>query len=155
MKPILQALLVADHVYEDKNTSKKVVAGIFHHLWYRKAEDAIQDNKEDGTRKIQVSPGGLKAGSPFCYISMTELRNKPSFSLRYVKLSDEKVFFHTDFTVDCNNPLEIVEIVLPLPTLPADSPGTYALELLWNKDEPLGSHRIIAEEMQEPGEEKK
>ena len=37
-RPLLQALLVADHVYQDKDTGKKVIAGTFNSLSISKAK---------------------------------------------------------------------------------------------------------------------
>jgi len=87
----------------------------------------------------------MQSGSPFCYISLTEVRGRSSFELRYVDLAEDKVLFGTQFEIDCNNPLETVELVFPLPLLPGSRPGTFVLELLWN-NEPLGYHRITVEE---------
>jgi hypothetical protein len=154
VKPVLQALLVADHVYVDAVTGKKVVAGIFHRLLFKKpkAQPAeIQVPDQNATVIIPVSPGGHQSGSPFCYISLTEVRGEQHFELRYVDLDDYKALMGTKFVVRSNDPIQTVEIVLPLPNLPAEKPGTCALELLWN-DEPLGSHRINVAEITEEGQ---
>ncbi len=36
MKPIIQAMVLADHVYEDKSTGKKIIAGTFNQLLFSK-----------------------------------------------------------------------------------------------------------------------
>lgn len=149
MKPLLQALLVADHVYVDQTTGKKVIAGIFHKFRFAPTNRSEQEAAPDGKIRIQIPPGGHRAGSPFCYISLTEVHNKQRFTLRYVALSDERVFFESSIDVDCPDPLQTVEIVLPLPMLPATQAGVFALELLWNR-ECIGSHRIIVEEVKAP-----
>lgn len=145
MKPILQALLVADHVYIDATSGKKIVAGIFHRLYFRKAEPK-PDTPIGESGLIEIPQGGQQAGSPFCYISLTDAKGECRFTLRYVDLSDDSVLLATEFGFDSQDPLRTYEVVLPLPTLPASKPGAYALELLWG-DEPLGVHRIIVEEM--------
>ena len=33
-KPLLQALILADHVYQDAQTGKKVIAGTFNQLFF-------------------------------------------------------------------------------------------------------------------------
>ncbi len=147
MKPILQALLVADHVYTDAATGKKIVAGIFHTLRFAKGSAAQREG--GGEVQIGIPAGGMHAGSPFCYLSLTELHGRQAFTLRYVSLDEDKVIFSADVIVDQANPLDTIEAVLPLPTLPGTRPGTYALELLWN-DEPLGSHRINVIEIADP-----
>lgn len=149
MKPILQALLVADHVYTDAATGKKIVAGIFHTLRFAKRPPQPLEAGVGGDAPMAIPIGGLQAGSPFCYLSLTELRGRQAFTLRYVFLDEDKVIFSADVIVEQATPLDTVEAVLPLPTLPATQPGMYALELLWN-DEPLGSHRINVIEIADP-----
>jgi hypothetical protein len=149
VKPILQALLVADHVYTDQATGKKVVAGIFHRLWFAIKKAQVEESSDGTKQQIQIPTGGLVAGSPFCYISLTELRGKQDFTLRYILLDEDKPIFEAQITLDgVASPLETVEVVLPLPQLPAEKPGTYALSLLWN-DEELGAHRISVSELPE------
>ncbi|QEG35394.1 hypothetical protein [Bythopirellula goksoeyrii] len=148
MKPILQALLVADHVYVDATTNKKVVAGVFRNLQYRQPQSVVQPDDNKGQVSIKIPPGGMAAGSPFCYIALTDVKGKQQFVLRYVNLADDKALFQTDLEVNCPDPLESVEIVLPLPMLPVPGPGTYALELIWH-GEPLGTHRITVKELKD------
>lgn len=140
MKPILQALVVADYVYQDRLTGKMVVAGIFHNIQFF-SKDAVQ--KEAQVRGgMPVMQTGYATGSPFAYVSLTELRGEYKFNLRYVDLSNESVIFQIGFDVTCQDPLESVEGRIPLPMLPSDKAGTFALELLWNEHEPLGLFRI-------------
>ncbi len=146
MQPVLQALLVADHVYVDKITNKKIVAGIFHDLHIQRHHKQERKVNEAGQSTFQIGPGGMRASSPFTYISLTEVNGKQDFELRYVRLNDDKQLFGTSFHVNCQNPLEIVEVVVPLPPLPAQEPGIHALELLWNQ-KPLGAYRISVQEM--------
>ena len=99
--------------------------------------------KEDGSRQLTISQAGHRSGSPFCYISLTEVRGAQTFTIRFVNLDDDQALFETKFEVTCNSPLETIEGVFPLPVLPIKGPGHYALELLWGH-EPLGCHRITA-----------
>jgi hypothetical protein len=145
VKPVLQALLVADHVYSDATTGKKIVAGIFHRLLFKRMPPP-EEQGEQGKSVIQVGSSGHRAGSPFCYVSLTEVRGEQHFDLRYVDLGDDNVVFGTRFGFKSDNPLQTIETILPLPNLPAAKPGVFALELLWN-NEPLGSHRIIVDEI--------
>lgn len=143
MKPILQALLLADRVYEDKLTGKKIIAGIFHKMFYIPKEHLKDEAEKLGG--IPFMPAGFQAGSPFAYISMTEIRGEQPFSVRYVDLSNDNVLLQLEFKASVQDPLEIVDFILPLPPLPANKPGVFALELLW-RDEPLGSCRLKVEE---------
>jgi hypothetical protein len=148
VKPVLQALLVADQVYEDKRTGKKIIAGVFHNLWFKRQEDVAAELKKQGLDGTM--PGGMLAGSPTAYACLTEIRGKQPFVLRYVDLQEDTPLFQAEFNVSCADPLKVVELVLPLPPLPATKAGTFALELLW-KDEPLGSFRVTVAELQTEG----
>jgi hypothetical protein len=97
-----------------------------------------------------VIPGGMKAGSPSAYISMTEVIGEMPFVLRYVDLQDNNVLMKCDFKVACKDPLETVEIAVPLPELPTPHQGVYALELLCG-DELMGSMRVTVRGLNEGG----
>uniref|UniRef100_A0A7C2K0A0 Uncharacterized protein n=1 Tax=Schlesneria paludicola TaxID=360056 RepID=A0A7C2K0A0_9PLAN len=137
--PVLQALLVADHVYRDAGTGKHVICGVFSALQYI----------PKGARPKQPPPEGgpvpathlIRAGSPYVYLSLTEVHGQQTFELRYVDLRDNSVLFSSNFGVKSQDPLQTVEVVLPLPVLPAPHPGFYALELLC-EETLLGSHRV-------------
>ncbi|HTU25814.1 MAG TPA: hypothetical protein VMF30_10470 [Pirellulales bacterium] len=204
MKPVLQALLVADHVYCDAVTGKKIVVGIFHSVRFKPAPRAKEptepgqhgdpghsekqgphdapaghgaadqpdtggsqradgahgagEKKAPATRNgspdsnaprevtLRVDAGGQKAGSPFCYISLTELFGEQHFELRYVDLAENNSLFSAHFSLVSHDPVGTEEVVIPLPELPVVHAGAFALELLWN-DEPLGSHRIVFSEL--------
>lgn len=149
MKPILQALLLADRIYQDK-TGKHIIAGTFNKLMFTKGGAKPKIVEIDGEEK-QLIPGGMQAGSPYAYISLTDIRGKVKFLLRYVSLKDNQPLFQTAFSIQCPDPVQTVEVVLPMPTLPHQA-GVHALELLCG-DEPLGSHRVIVEELKEPHDE--
>lgn len=150
MKPVLQAILVADHVYTDKQSGKKIIAGVFHGLAFFKS-GASRIVEKDGEKKRLVL-GGVQSGSPYAYISLTSIRGKQSFVVRYVDLGQDQPLFQTEFQIECNDPLQTCEAVLALPKLPTPRAGSYALELLWH-DEPLGLFRVQVQELQIEGED--
>jgi hypothetical protein len=84
----------------------------------------------------------VRAGSPYAYVSMTEVRGQRMFQLRYVDLNENQEMFSTTFGVECHDPLETVQLSLPLPPLPVPHEGVFALELLCD-GELMGSHRIL------------
>lgn len=145
MKPLLQALLLADRIYRD-TTGKHIIAGTFNKMVFTKGGAEPKTVEIDGEEK-QLVAGGVQAGSPYVYISLTEIHGKIRCVLRYVNLKQNKALFQTHFTIECPDPLQTVEIVLPMPMLPHVA-GVHALELLC-EDEPIGSHRIIVEEKKE------
>jgi len=184
--PVLQAMLLADQIYQDKGTGKYVICGIFSAVHYianpagtgpsgasasigggripspppmespkvggngsHEGEGASNPPSQPPTQ-FQVPISNLiRAGSPYAYISLTELRGTQKFELRYVDLGQSNVLFATNFDVVCNDPLETVQITFPLPPLPIPHEGVYALELLCG-NEIIGSHRVVAKSQHRP-----
>lgn len=149
VKPVLQALLLADKIYSDSSSGKKVIAGTFSKLVIVNRTSTIQEGLPT---TLKVPAGGMHAGSPFAYISITDVHQEARLTLRYIQLSDveHQVFFQAELAATCNDPLQTVEIVVPLPPLPAIK-GVFALEVLWESDL-LGSHRVVVEEQEMTGE---
>ena len=164
--PVLQALLLADQVYQDLGTGKYVICGIFSVLNFV-LPDAPPDNdhsanagavggdgnpgmEDDREQQASAPPPTavpitrlVRAGSPYAYISLTELQGTRKFELRYVDLEENTVLFGTGFDVSCRDPLETIQITAPLPPLPTPHEGVFVLELLCD-GEMLGSHRVLA-----------
>ncbi|HXY33973.1 MAG TPA: hypothetical protein VEI07_07075 [Planctomycetaceae bacterium] len=159
-KPVLQALLLADHVYQDKATGKHIICGVFSELTFGpfvQAEDS--SGTAGGAKHIDVSlQRGHDSGSPWAYISLTELKGEYHFELRYVDLQDNAVILQLKFGVRSPDPLQTVEIVIPLPRLPlplnapeGQRERACALELLC-EDELIGSHRVMVRPIKEKGQ---
>lgn len=165
--PVLQALLVADQIYQDQSTGKFVICGIFGTIFYLPQDG--DTSSESSPNQPAAGSGGnaprggsdsghpgspplasqqmslnrlIRAGSPSAYVSLTEIHGLRAFELRYVDLNENTVLFTFEFQVDCRNPLETVQLTLPLPVLPVPHEGVFALELLC-EGELLGSHRIL------------
>jgi hypothetical protein len=100
---------------------------------------------QPGQRVLEIPPTGLQSGSPFAYLSLTEVRGANSFVLQLVNLAEDTQLFRSDLRVDCPDPLLTVEMTVPLPPIAPTNAGLYALELLHN-NEILGSLRIIVED---------
>jgi hypothetical protein len=163
-KPLLQALVLADHIYQDKFTGKMVIAGTFNRLnvFTGTPPDAPPKPPQEagqpapGLRKL--GPREIcRVGSPWAYISLTEVHGTVPLDLRYVDLRDNVVLVRVELSVKANSPLDTTEVAVQLPVLPTPHAGTYALELL-SSGEPVGSHRVtvaaVAPPEQKPGEEK-
>lgn len=144
MKPVLQALVLADHVYTDK-TGKKIIAGTFSGIQFSRKPLVKEVERLDGTKQTLV-PGGMHSGSPWIYISLTDLCEKTDFLLQFVFLTKNVVLFTMAVTVTCTDRLANVELVVPLPPLNAKEAGVYAIEVVC-EGEILGSWRVKAEEM--------
>ena len=163
--PVLQAMLLADQVYQDRGTGKYVICGIFSAIHFvpkepspgrdRPAGAGIPGNgtsegpADESFEGSAHTPGSVpiarlvRAGSPFAYVSLTELQGTRKFELRYVDLEENNVLFGTAFEVSCRDPLETIQITVPLPPLPIPHEGVFVLELLCD-GELLGSHRVLA-----------
>ena len=147
MKPVLQALVIAEHVYQDV-TGKKVIAGTFNRVNFSRKPLARQVERPDGTQAT-VLPGGMQSGSPFAYVNMTAVGENTHLLFRFVNLTQNTVLFANEMTVHSKDRLQNVELVLPLPLLPIHEVGVYVFEVVC-EGEILGAYRIVAEEIKPP-----
>jgi Family of unknown function (DUF6941) len=130
-QPILQALVLADHVYADAQTGKKVIAGTFNRLWARSFPTQF-------------------SRSTFAYISLTDIRGKVSLELRYVDNEDLNLLLKAEpLEIEGNDPLATLEFAMAIPPFPMPHPGSYSFELHTN-EEKLGAVRVIVSQIQEP-----
>jgi len=131
VRPVLQALVLADHVYQDV-TGKKIIAGTFNRVLFSPKRPMKEVEAPDGSKR-KVTLGGMQSGSPSVYLSLTDV------------CQGTAVLIATEIRVDCEDRLQTVEVVVPLPALPIKEPGAYALEVVC-EGEILGFHRIRADE---------
>ncbi len=136
-KPVLQAMVLADHVYQDRATGKFIIAGTFTRMFVgtRKAKAA-----GDGSGNQLVSGPVTTSGSPYLYLALVELSGKVPLELKYLRLSDAKLIFSIRLVLGCDSPLKVAEYNLPIPPLSTE-PGDYSLDLLCD-NEILGSWRV-------------
>ena len=145
MKPVLQALVVADHVYRDGETHKHIIAGTFNSYKFSLKSPVAQMETPDGTKQTLVV-GGRSVGSPYAYVSLTDVCPGTIFQLHFVNLSKNIVLFMTEAVIKDPHRLSTIEMIFPLPLLPINEAGVYALEVVW-ENEILGSWRIMAEDL--------
>lgn len=148
VKPVLQALVLAERVYEIKG-GRHVIAGTFSGITLRKKKEPEKVTQPDGS-VVEMTEGG-GPGAPWAFISLTAVRDGTVLSLQFVSLNRNKVLFSSQFTVHCKNPLTTVEITGPLPNLGrvVKEPGTYAFEVVC-EGEILGSLRLVARIVDDP-----
>lgn len=144
VKPVLQALVVADRVYQDRATGKVLICGTFHKVLFGKTPPVFDVQTQEG-RKQTLLAGGMDAGAPSAYISITDAASNTELLLQFTNLTTNRTIFGTKLRVESHDRLQTIEIVAPLPRLPISEAGTYAIEVLC-EGELLGSHRIVAEE---------
>jgi hypothetical protein len=144
VKPVLQALVLAERVYQDI-TGKKIIAGTFNRVGFTLQPPVREVELPDGSKQIQI-PGGMHGGSPYGYISLVDVCKGTRLLLQFVNLTKNAVLFGTELTVNSDDRLQAIELVVPLPPLPIQEPGIYAFEVVC-EGEILGSYRITAEEL--------
>lgn len=138
IKPIIQALLLADNVYTDAETGKRVIAGVF---------DSIT---------LPEIPGDFPQVT-CVYVSLTAVRGEIEVMLRYVDLdSDEVLMEHGPTKLSSDDPVASLDFSAPMPPLPVPHEGVFALEVHVG-DELIGMLRITAtlaeDENDDEGEE--
>jgi hypothetical protein len=151
VKPVLQALVLAERVYEDVGSGKKIIAGTFSRILFSRAVPQGEVTLPNG-KKQTILMAGADGGSPYAYLSMTDVCKGTELILRFVNIEKNIVLFGTKIVVEEADRLGTVELSLPLPKLPIAEAGLYALEVMC-EGEILGSHRIEAEELPQPSEE--
>ena len=117
MNPIVQSLLLAERVYQDLKSKRFIVAGIFNSIQF--------SDFDSNSQKIQ--PG--RPGSPWVYISVTEVRKSTEFQLRYVNLRNDAIIMGAKFTIDSDDPLRVHEVGFGMP-MPPITEGVQELQLL-------------------------
>ncbi len=144
MKPVLQALVLAERVYQDIS-GKKIIAGTFHGIVIRSGAPINEETDDEGNVVRRTILGGTDGGSPYAYISLTDVCDNTQLCLQFVNLTKNAVMFKQDITVRSTARLRTGEIVAALPPLTVPEAGTYAFEIVC-EDEIIGSHRLIANE---------
>lgn len=149
MKPVLQALVLAERIYEDKS-GKKIIAGTFNQLLIGKLPILGAEQGSGGTPG-HIVPGGTDPGCPAAYVSLTDVVDGTAITLQLVDVSKNRVLFQTGLKIAVNDRLATVEIVAPLPPLKmfVREPGTFSLDIVW-RSEILGSHRLVVREIAPP-----
>jgi len=127
--PKLQALVLADHIYVDAQSGKKIIVGVFD--------------------RLMAKSFPTKLDRPtWAYILLTEIQGKVGpFVIRYVDLKDERVLMTTHpMEVECPNPLATVTIMMQVPPFEMPHPGNFAFEVCLG-DTPLGALRVSVEKI--------
>jgi hypothetical protein len=122
--PIVQAFLLAEDIYEDVRTSKKIIVGIFNSVILRKIPGMLDND-------------GL------LFLSITNLHRDAKIHFDFIRLSDRKNIAHYDFTVNSgNSPQASQTWAIPLQRFFIEEPGNYAFDLLC-EGRPLATQRLL------------
>jgi hypothetical protein len=147
-KPVLQAMVLADHIYRDHATGKFIIAGTFSRVVFvqkRIEKEEAKQGEESGRTRI-VGPVG-QVGSPFLYLALVDIEGKIPLELKFVNLADATVLFEASIEIDFPDPLKVAEFSIALPPLQVVQAGNYSLDLLFD-DELLGAWRISGEALE-------
>jgi hypothetical protein len=124
-KPVLQALVLADQIYEDKLTGKKVIAGTFNCIW-------------------SASFPATLDRMTWAFIALTEVRSPIDLEIQFRRMATQDVLLTSPkIPLSPESPLSTYELVMPVDRLPLPTPGIYSLDVLF-EEEILGSLRITA-----------
>ena len=149
IKPVLQALLLADRVYQEVS-GKKIIAGTFNQVFIGQISQ-VPVIGPDGMATVQL-PGGMDAGCPYAFLSLTDVENETLINLKLHNVSKNQPMLNLEFKIGCDDRLATVEVVVPLPPISVifQEQGTFSLDVFWN-EEILGSHRIIVKAIGQKG----
>lgn len=143
MKPILQALLLCDRVYQDRS-GKFIIVGVFDHWFFKPRVGGVEHSQP--VEEQVITPAEIQdVGTPWVYISLTDVKGPTKLELRFENLTGAEVYFSAVFEVSSPDPLQSVQIGMPVPKLPSKA-GDYILELL-HDNVSLGAHRVKISEM--------
>jgi len=129
--PILQSIVLADYIYTDAQTGKKVIAGTFNAM------------------RPQQIPSTFNR-STYAYICLTDIKGNCDIEMKYVDLeTGEPLIALEGVRVASESPLDSVEIVVEVPPFPIPHPGVYTFEV-HGDHVLLGALRITVMPNEEP-----
>src|SRR5687767_11671591 len=137
-RPVLQAMVLADHVYRDADTGKFLIIGTFGNFFIRPLPKAVPDGEKDpdiqGEQRRSTTGDVSQAGSPYLYLALTGIHGKQSLQLQFVDLDDSSVSLKGEIEITSPDPLILGEFKVGLPPLlpMMKKPGTYSLDLLYD-----------------------
>lgn len=137
VKPVLQALILA-RMADRLADGSWVIHGTFNTV-----EVELPSPRSDESAEEKRFLVGGQHGSPYAYISLTDVVNDTRLSLQFVSLKKNKVIFSKDVVITCEDRLATVEFVAPLPHLAVSQPGAYSFEIVCD-GEIVGSSRLLA-----------
>lgn len=145
MKPTVQAILLADRVYQDRS-GKFIIAGVFNLMGIKRrpnqnAAPSSDSSGDEVQANVTLSALDIQdVGNPWAYISLTNVKGATPLELRFESLTGDVVHFSIRLDVNGDDPLASVQISLPVPRLPKVI-GMYVLDLLYEETS-IGSHRV-------------
>ena len=129
--PVLRSFVLAEAVYQEAQTGKKIIAGTFHNV---------------------ISPKfPVVLPSAMVYMALTGAHGTPNFQIRLVDLRDDLVLMETPpLPAQVENPLATAEVILRINGFQFPHPGQYDLEAYCNGERMVGL-RISVAQAEGPG----
>jgi hypothetical protein len=127
-------MILADNVYADRTTGKKVIAGTYDTIW------------------AEGFPATFTPVSRV-FVSLTSIKAPLHLALQFRNAKTQEILLDTKKSLEVNaeSPFDTVEVVLELPSLLLPAEGVYSLDLM-SDGEMLGSIRIKAARRAAKGE---
>lgn len=128
-QPVLQALLLADHIYTDQS-GKRIICGTFSKIFCRKFPT-------------------LTSFSSYAFVLLVDVVGNVEMELRLVSLIDNEILMESSKAkIRSESPLTPLDIVFQIPPLPLPHAGIYSFEC-WIDGAMIGSVRLQVVEIAE------
>lgn len=134
--PVLQALLLADHIYTDQSTNKRIICGTFSKIFCLRFP-------------------ALTSFSCYAFVLLVDVIGDIEMQLRLVSLNDNEILMESNKArIKSDDPLTPLDVVFQIPPLPLPHEGIYSFEC-WTDDVMIGAVRLQAIQLSETGEDHK
>ena len=121
--PVLQALVIADRIYTDHPTGKRIICATFSKIFSREFPS-------------------VTSFSAFAFILLVDVIGEFVLQLRFVSLHDNQILMESKpMRIQSNDPLTPLDIVVQIPPFPLPRAGIYSFEC-WTDETMIGSVRI-------------
>ena len=125
IKPLLQAVWLADEVRKDESTGKVTVTGIFDQIFATPHSAHFE-------------------GAAYLFFTLRGIRGKTELVLRYVDLGNNNVLLEQPISVASADPLATTDVTVRASRIPVPHAGRYAWEVWWH-DEVIGCSCVTAD----------
>jgi len=123
LRPTIRAFILADEVYIDALTGKKVICGTYNRMWAEEFPSQF-------------------ARATKCYVCLTDCRGDFALRLQYVDLSNNEVLLESpSVETKGDDPFQPREVIMYVPPLPMPHEGRYSMDVYCG-DEMLGSYQV-------------
>src|SRR3972149_5881459 len=121
--PVLQALVLADHIYTDHPSGKRVICGTF-------------------SKIFSLGFPAVTSFSAFVFILLVDVVGEVVLQLRFVSLDDNQILLESKpIRIESKDPLTPLDVVVQIPPFPLPKAGIYSFEC-WTDDSMIGSVRL-------------